>query len=166
MAYLLEDTILKLKVISKITDYDSKCYRINVSTGKPIIQKIGFFSWVSRAITGESRVNTVDYIVKVFRQCSDLVHITITSTNMVLPPNEPITTYQRDKATNIVASLRALSIELENSIGGLGAVQEAYVEDSTVCAQVELLKAKAQRMIIRISRKVEDTDRQLGALNS
>jgi hypothetical protein len=161
MSSLMEDTLLNLKVISKLTEYDCNSYRINVLTGRPVIQKIGVFSWVSRAFSGESRLKTVEYLSKVFRQCDDLVQITICSTKMVLPPNVPLTVYQRDKAANMIASLRTLSQELENSIGGLEAVQGTYQGDSTVSSQIELLISQAQSMIIRIARKVEETDAQL-----
>ena len=155
---MLESTLLQLKVIAKLADYDSKDIKLNVRTGEPIIKRSTIFSSIIRFIQGESRVATMTYIVKTFQNCNHIIELYFNSTFLQLSESMEITEYQYKKATDILLALKSLSDALEDSIKGLDTLRTLYLQDCTVCAKLEILKKKAQRMIINIAHTIERTD--------
>ena len=157
---LTEDLILNLKVIAKLAEHETGKYRLNVRTGEPIIEKNGVFSFLTRFVNGESRVKTIDFITKTYHNCSHVVDLFLNSTFLQMS-NPTITGYQSKKASDIVVCLGTIASELEQSFSGLDALKQAYTEDFTTCAKIDILQVKAQRMILQIAECVEQTKRNI-----
>jgi hypothetical protein len=163
MSSLLEDIVLNLKVIAKLSDHRNEQFKLNVGTGEPVIQKITFFSPITRFFSGESRSKTLEFVTKTFQNCHHLVDMYLNSTYMEINKAKTISQYQKSKAQEILTSLQSLSTELENSIGGLDALKETYTNDCTISARIEILKVKAQRMILTIAQAVEQVSNSIHA---
>ena len=151
MAIFMDEMILNLKVIGRLTD---KC-TLNVSTGEPVIQQVGFVSSVVRFLSGESRTKTLEFVQKTFQTCESMVGMTLNSTFLQMSKSELITSYQRSRALEMVASLSAVSLALESSIKGLNALGGCYKDDFTICAKLDILKTKGERLVLSIAQSIE-----------
>lgn len=141
MSRLMDDAILKLKVISKLADYEHGRYKLNVQSGNPIIERVTLASSFFRYFSGESRYKTIFYVNKIYFECEQLVALYIDSKSLDFEK---------------ILSLQEVGAELEASIPGLEKLKLTYTADSTVSARIDILKARVWRLVSKIEECVQN----------
>jgi hypothetical protein len=161
MSGLLDETIIALKVLSKLRDYDSNQYRLNVVAGKFVIGRTWTFSSLTRMLTGQKRSRTVEHCKKMFDDSQYILNMNLQSTYLDIPDPSEVTSVQQEKARSIITTVKNLSEEIEKALLGLEALQETYAGDSTICARLDLIRVQGQRMILMIANHVEKVEKLL-----
>jgi hypothetical protein len=159
---LTDEIVFHLKIISKLSSAENQGSKLYVGSGVPCICKPG---WFPRRWSGESRTKTLLYLEKTYSSCFQLIdmHVHSTFLEAMVEPGE-ISTYQRSKATEAVSVLNSIVREMESSISGLDALLSEYSDDSTFVSKVEIIKNKAQRLILNTVTSVENSTAYLKIL--
>lgn len=154
----MEELLLKLKVIGKLSSHDnSECKLRGVTGNHPSVDPGFKFGFLSRWWNGDSSESTVQFITRTFYDCAQLVDLNTQSTFLYITESrsDDVSEYQRVKANEIIITLVAISKELEKAIEGLDILQTTYKNDYRVTGKLDIQKVKAQRIIIKIAEHVE-----------
>lgn len=136
----MDNAILKLKVISKLADYEHGQYKLNVQSGDPIIERVTLMSSFMRYFSGESRYKTIFYVNRIYFECEQLVDLYIDSRSLDFEK---------------ILSLQEVSVELETSVPGLEKLKLTYSADSTVSARIDILKGRVKRLVAKIEECIQ-----------
>lgn len=160
---LTDEVMLNLKIISKLANPENAGSKLYLRTVVAAISKPGWFSGLGRTLWGESRETAMEYLHKTYHSCFQIIEIAMHSNYMQASADqEKISAYQKVKASEIVAVLSALATELDSSLVGIDSMLLMYCDDSTLTSRLEILKTKAQFVIMSTRRGVETSTTKLG----
>jgi hypothetical protein len=155
MNSILEDLLLKLKVIGKLGTQDASDCKLSFRGNEPGLERQGMFTWMSRWYNGDSRDFTVTFIQKTVSECKEVTNLYMSSTFLCLNDLSAVSDHQRQKASDIVSCLQMLLQELEEALKGIDALKNTYRDNGRIQARLDITKNHGERIVLLISNAVE-----------
>lgn len=152
---MLEDILVDLKVISKITE-NQKISTVN--SGNISIERDDFFQGTRRYLWSDSRTRTVSTIESIIDKAIDYSTTCINSTHLNLYTiSDKISAHDKECHFREYTKLKNISTELKKSVQGITNLQQTYCDDSIISSQLDVLIHKINNHISIIEKKLEDS---------
>lgn len=156
MVNLVDENIVALRIIAKLGSQDNKGAKLYLRGHGPRIHHPGWFSWLYRGSYGESREAAYKHIEKVFSVSFQLIDMLLSSACLEeMSKSSPMSSYQQLKMSETLGTLAILSRELDAALAGIDSLLELYSRDGAFTSKLEVLKSKAQRVVLNTEQDVE-----------
>tara|TARA_Y100001954_G_C15802741_1_gene601035 strand:+ start:1335 stop:1844 length:510 start_codon:yes stop_codon:yes gene_type:complete len=150
---MLEDILVELKVISKITE-NQKISTVNSSNIS--IEKDDFLQGTRRYLWNDSREKTTKTIDTIIDKAIEYSNSCINSTqlnlyNITKSPSE----HDRECHFREYTKLKNLSTEINNTVKGIENLQRTYADDAIISSHLDVIIHKIQNCVSEIEKKLE-----------
>lgn len=137
--------ILNLKIISNIEKLD----KISTSSNEIFIDPPHILQSLYRTYNGDSRSYTIKKIDEIIKEVFDFTNDLLETQSLPWWNNN--TTKEIKFKNDIITIFQELIIHLNNSIGGLQNLKLTYINDVSVCSNIDLIISKIQNRINKIN---------------
>ena len=140
-----DNIILNLKIISNIEKLD----KISTSSDKILIDPPHLLQSIYRTYNGDSRSTTIEKIDEIIKEVFDFTNDLLETQSLPWWNNN--TTTEIKFKNDIISVFQELILHLNNSIGGLQNLKLTYINDVSICSNIDLIISKIQNRINKIN---------------
>ena len=137
--------ILNLKILSNMEKLD----KISTNSENIIIDPPHLLQSLYRTYNGDSRTSTINKIDTIIKEVFDFTNDLLETQSLPWWNNNSTTEIKFKN--DIISIFQELIIHLNNSIGGLQNLKLTYINDVSICSNIDLIISKIQNRINKIN---------------
>tara|TARA_B100001093_G_C26411753_1_gene835909 strand:- start:169 stop:675 length:507 start_codon:yes stop_codon:yes gene_type:complete len=137
--------ILNLKILSNIEKLD----KISTNSDNISIDPPHLLQSLYRTYNGDSRTSTINKIDNIIKEVFDFTNDLLETQSLPWWNNN--STNEIKFKNDIISVFQELIIHLNNSIGGLQNLKLTYINDVSICSNIDLIISKIQNRINKIN---------------
>jgi len=142
----VDDVLVNLKIFSKIKKYDKLCF-----TGDSLEIDNRYASFVRRWLSNDDRLRSIQYINAIIERAFKIVDNTYDSERTSISDVKNKSPFKEENSN----LLQRFSIELSNTVTGLGNLKLTYKEDSLTKSKIDLIIDKIKIRIEKINKLLQ-----------